>query len=92
MSIEEAIRAASIAEIHSEILQMPMGYETRVVIAHRLSTIENAGLIMVLENGSIVEQGSHQELLAMGGGYSDLVSSQFARDSGNAAVLGRARD
>lgn len=48
---------------------------TRVVIAHRLSTIENADLIVVLENGSIAEQGSHQELLALGGHYSDLVAN-----------------
>jgi ATP-binding cassette subfamily B protein len=135
MPLEEVTRAATIAEIHSDIMQMPMGYETRidegggslsggqrqrlaiaravakrprlllldeatshldviteslvdrhldtlsctrVVIAHRLSTIENADLIVVLENGSIVEQGSHQELLALGGHYSDLIFTQLA--------------
>ena len=132
MTMDEVMRAAEIAEIHAEIMEMPMGYETRidegggslsggqrqrvalaravasrpslllldeatshldaitesmvdrnldtlsctrVVIAHRLSTIENADLIVVLENGSIAEQGSHQELLASGGHYSDLVAN-----------------
>lgn len=131
MTMQEVTTAAETADIHAEIMQMAMGYETRideggcslsggqrqrlaiaravarkpslllldeatshldaitesvvdrnldtlsctrVVIAHRLSTIENADLIVVLENGSIAEQGSHQELLAMGGHYSDLVA------------------
>jgi ATP-binding cassette, subfamily B, bacterial len=137
MSKNEVTRAATIAEVHCDIMQMPMGYETRVdegggslsggqrqrlaiaravakrsrlllldeatshldviteslvdcnldtlsctrvVIAHRLSTVQNADLIAVLENGSIVEQGSHHELLALGGHYSDLISTQFVRD------------
>jgi len=144
MSANEVTRAATIAEVHSDIMQMPMGYETRVdegggslsggqrqrlaiaravarrsrlllldeatshldviteslvdrnldtlsctrlVIAHRLSTVENADLIVVLENGSIVEQGSHHELIARGGHYSDLVFTQFARDHENADLL-----
>jgi ATP-binding cassette, subfamily B, bacterial len=131
MTMNEVMWAAEMAEIHAEIMEMPMGYETRidegggslsggqrqrvalaravasrpslllldeatshldsitesavdrnldtlactrVVIAHRLSTIENADLIVVLENGSIAEQGSHQELLARGGHYADLVA------------------
>jgi ATP-binding cassette, subfamily B, bacterial len=61
---------------------------TRVVIAHRLSTIENADVIVVLENGSIVEQGSHQELLALGGHYADLIFTQFARDHESAVLVG----
>jgi ATP-binding cassette subfamily B protein len=131
----EVIRAAEIAEIHSDIVQMPMGYETRIdefgqslsggqrqriaiaravagnpslllldeatshldvltergvernldelactriVIAHRLSTIRNADLIVVLEDGAIVEQGSHQYLLSQGGLYMTLVNNQAA--------------
>jgi ATP-binding cassette subfamily B protein len=50
---------------------------TSFIIAHRLSTIKNADLILVLNDGDIVEQGSHNELLAKGGFYSDLYNSQF---------------
>ncbi len=149
MPMDEVTRTATIAEIHSDIMQMPMGYQThideggcslsggqrqrlaiaravakrprlllldeatshldvitesmvdrnldtlsctRVVIAHRLSTIENADLIVVLENGSIVELGSHQELLALGGHYSDLNFTQFARDHENAVLFSRGCD
>lgn len=52
---------------------------TSFVIAHRLSTIKNADLILVLREGSVVEQGSHQELLAKGGFYADLYNSQFEK-------------
>ncbi len=50
---------------------------TSFVIAHRLSTIRDADLILVMESGSIVEQGSHEELLASGGAYARLYRSQF---------------
>ncbi|MGB0387232.1 MAG: peptidase domain-containing ABC transporter [Ardenticatenaceae bacterium] len=49
---------------------------TRIVIAHRLSTIRNADLILVLDNGQIVERGTHNNLLAQKGLYADLVHSQ----------------
>jgi ABC-type multidrug transport system fused ATPase/permease subunit len=45
---------------------------TAIVIAHRLSTIRNADLVVVLENGAIVESGPHDSLLAAGGRFSDL--------------------
>jgi ATP-binding cassette subfamily B protein len=48
------------------------------VIAHRLSTIRDADLILVMEAGRIVEQGTHAELLAAGGAYYSLYNSQFA--------------
>jgi len=51
---------------------------TTFVIAHRLSTIRDAHTILVMERGSIVEQGTHDELLARGGTYADLYQSQFA--------------
>jgi ATP-binding cassette subfamily B protein len=51
---------------------------TSFVIAHRLSTIRNADTILVLENGAVVEQGDHEELLARGGHYYELYTSQFA--------------
>jgi len=51
---------------------------TSFVIAHRLSTIRDADLILVMNNGSIIEKGSHSELLAAGGFYADLYNSQFA--------------
>jgi ATP-binding cassette subfamily B protein len=51
---------------------------TSFVIAHRLSTIRDADLILVMDNGSIIETGTHNELLAMNGFYADLYNSQFA--------------
>ena len=50
---------------------------TSFIIAHRLSTIRNADLILVMNDGDIVEQGTHKELLEKGGFYSDLYNSQF---------------
>ncbi|MFC7931020.1 ABC transporter ATP-binding protein [Streptomyces cinereoruber] len=52
---------------------------TSFVIAHRLSTIRDADVILVMENGAIVEQGTHEELLSSGGAYSRLYAAQFAQ-------------
>ena len=56
-------------------------HRTSFVIAHRLSTIKNADLILVLKDGDIIEQGTHEQLLAKGGFYADLYNSQFEKVS-----------
>jgi ATP-binding cassette subfamily B protein len=52
---------------------------TNFIIAHRLSTIRNADLILVMDKGDIVEQGSHNDLMAKNGFYADLYKSQFEK-------------
>ena len=74
--------ATSSVDTRTEILiQKAMGElmkgRTSFVIAHRLSTIRDADLILVMNHGSIVEKGTHKELLAKGGFYADLYNSQF---------------
>ena len=51
---------------------------TSFVVAHRLSTIKEADIILVMKDGNIIEKGSHEELLAMNGFYSNLYNAQFA--------------
>jgi ABC-type bacteriocin/lantibiotic exporter with double-glycine peptidase domain len=136
-SLETIATAAKIAQLHDEIVQMPMGYDTvltegggglsggqrqrlalaralvggpalllldeassnldamtereldralsamtctRVVIAHRLSTVRNADLIVVLDDGEIVQSGRHAELMSIDGPYASLVSGQLESD------------
>jgi len=74
--------ATSSVDTRTEILiQKAMGElmkgRTSFVIAHRLSTIRDADLILVMNHGTIIEQGTHKELLAKGGFYADLYNSQF---------------
>ncbi len=59
-------------------LENLMHNRTTIVIAHRLSTIQNADRIIVLKEGRLVEEGTHEELLALGGEYHDLYRMQFA--------------
>jgi subfamily B ATP-binding cassette protein MsbA len=54
-----------------------MQNRTSIVIAHRLSTVENADRIMVMEQGEIVETGTHSELISQGGHYAKLYQKQF---------------
>jgi ATP-binding cassette subfamily B protein len=137
LPLEQVVEAARLAQIHEEIMEMGLGYNThlfdggatlsggqrqrialaralvrrpavllldeatsaldaitevrvqealaqlrctRVVIAHRLSTIVDADLILVMDEGRIVERGVHRDLLARGGAYAELVASQLGRD------------
>lgn len=59
---------------------------TNFVIAHRLSTIRDAGLILVMNKGSIIEMGNHKELLAKAGFYADLYNSQFSGNNLEAEI------
>ncbi|MEC4558670.1 MAG: ABC transporter ATP-binding protein ['Conium maculatum' witches'-broom phytoplasma] len=65
--------------ILQESIQKLLSERTSFVIAHRLSTIVNADIIVVLENGVIIEQGTHQELLTKQGFYYNLYQSQFQK-------------
>ncbi len=64
-----------------EALDKLMQGRTTFVIAHRLSTVRNAGQIVVLDKGQIVQQGTHEELLAQGGLYKDLYELQFREET-----------
>ncbi|MBF6328849.1 ABC transporter ATP-binding protein [Nocardia transvalensis] len=68
-----------------EALAEALDGRTALVIAHRLSTIRNADQILVVEDGRIVERGTHTELLATGGRYAELYRTQFADDEPVAA-------
>lgn len=64
-------------KIQKAFLTMMEG-RTSFIVAHRLSTIKSADIILVMKNGNIIEQGSHEELLSQKGFYSDLYNSQFS--------------
>ena len=52
---------------------------TSFIVAHRLSTVKEADIILVMKDGNIIEQGSHESLIAEGGFYYQLYNSQFAK-------------
>jgi ATP-binding cassette subfamily B protein len=62
--------------IQRAFLKMMAG-RTSFIVAHRLSTIKEADVILVMRNGNIIEQGSHDELVNAGGFYKELYESQF---------------
>lgn len=64
-----------------EALERAMDNRTTFAIAHRLSTIQNADVIFGIEDGRLVEQGTHDELLAAGGLYARLYNEQFGAGS-----------
>lgn len=64
-------------KIQEAFLRMMNG-RTSFIVAHRLSTIKSADIILVMKDGNVIEQGSHDELLACGGFYSELYNSQFS--------------
>ncbi len=81
MLLDEATSAldAEAEEAVQRGLQQAMAGRTVLVIAHRLATVQEADLIVVLDGGRIVQQGSHDELMASGGRYRELCERQFIR-------------
>jgi ATP-binding cassette subfamily B protein len=80
--------ATSSVDTHTEVLIQKamnelMKGRTSFIIAHRLSTIRDADWILVMNEGDIVEQGNHEDLLAKGGFYAELYNSQFERVENN---------
>jgi ATP-binding cassette subfamily C protein len=72
-----ALDSTSEAAVQAALSEALKG-RTAMVIAHRLSTIRSADLILVVEDGQIVERGTHEQLLALGGRYEELHRTQFA--------------
>ena len=70
-SVDTETEASIIAQLHSEIED-----QTNVIIAHRISTVQKADLILVLDDGSLAEVGTHEELMARGGIYRELYDMQ----------------
>jgi ATP-binding cassette, subfamily B, bacterial len=67
-------------------VQAALGGRTAVVIAHRLSTVQTADLILVIEDGRVVERGTHTDLVSAGGRYEELYRTQFDQPTAMATV------
>ena len=78
----DAENEAMVQEALDSLMQQMQGACTIMVIAHRLSTIKNADHIIVLHEGAVVEQGTHEELLQNDGNYASMISRQLHGDSG----------
>jgi len=79
-------KAADACQVHDEeLIQKAMDKvmegRTSFIIAHRLSTIKNADLILVMSEGDIIEQGTHEELIKENGFYAKLYNSQFEKNN-----------
>ena len=83
-----ALDAESEALVQEALARLLRG-RTALVIAHRLATVRHADRILVLENGRIVQQGTHDSLIASGGLYARLAALQFTGDDGILAAAGR---
>ena len=66
-------------ELVQKAMDKLMEGRTSFIIAHRLSTIKNADLILVMNEGNIIEQGNHDELMKQNGFYANLYNSQFEK-------------
>ncbi len=90
--LDEATSSLDVASeaIVQEALDRLMLDRTTLVIAHRLSTIVNADKILVMKHGRIVESGTHQELLALGGLYAELYAVQSKGGTEGKTAAGKA--
>ena len=80
-----ALDSATEQAIQTELTRIAEG-RTTLVIAHRLSTIMDAGQILVMDGGRIIERGSHRELLERGGAYAEMWALQQQEEGGAVAT------
>jgi ABC-type multidrug transport system fused ATPase/permease subunit len=81
-----SLDSASEAAVQQALTEALAG-RTSIVIAHRLSTVRAADMILVVEDGRIVERGTHEQLLARGGRYTELYETQFGKEKDSEDVV-----